>query len=56
MKIGDKIIVLGGDTGKIVGQDDCTRFWFVLLDKHAEDIIYRHVEHGPFADSELEVA
>lgn len=56
MKIGDKVIVLGGDTGKIVSQDECTLFWFVLLDKDADDIIYRHLEHGPFANGELEVA
>lgn len=54
MNIGDPITeIKTGDTGRVVRVCDVTGWFFVTLDKHAEDRVYRNYEHGPLIEREL---
>lgn len=47
---------LHGEGGVVTGRDEVCGWYFVTLDRHADDPVYRHVQYGPFTSAEIEHA
>lgn len=59
MNIGDKVVVKSGhladEPATIVRRDKGMPYYFVTIDRYADDRTYRDMEYGPFVASELAV-
>lgn len=57
-KIGSRVKTLTGrsigERGVIVRQDACLGTFFILLDRHQNNPVYKSIEWGPYFESQLE--